>query len=147
MLITPIGYQVISSHFINKLEKELIVIIPITEQEEHRLDNGFLKVKKGNVEFNIYANQIICYGEIDLSTNSDDFNVIENMNFLDHLTGIGICVPSRYNYEEHCAYSPNRKPLYYDTVNPAIVTQYKHGILGKPKRCCIFKERINARRT
>ena len=84
MLITPIGYQVISSHFINKLEKELIVIIPITEQEEHRLDNGFLKVRKGNVEFNIYANQIICYGEIDLSTNSDDFNVIENMNFLDH---------------------------------------------------------------
>ena len=52
-------------------------------------------------------------------------------------------VPSDYNYEEHCCYSPIRSYRYYDTTNPAVVAQYMHARLGKPQRCCIFKEKRN----
>lgn len=146
MPITTLGYQVICSRSLNKIEKELIVMIPITEKEEILLDNGFLEVEHGGQKFAIYNNKeksnIVCYGEIDFHTNSDDYYVIEGMNWLDHLQAVGICVPADYVYEEHCCYSPIKSYRYYDTTNPAVLTQYIHGVLGKPQRCCIFKERI-----
>lgn len=142
MPITKIGYQVICSRSISKIEKELIIIIPINEKEEKFLDSGFLKVVRGNQKFTITSDNIICYGDINLHTNSDDFCTIEDMKWLEHLTCRGIVVPSDYNYDEHCCYSPCERARYYDTTNPAIVTQYKHAMLDKPKRCCIFKERI-----
>lgn len=121
-------------------------MIPITEKEELALDNGFLQTVRNGFTFNINNNKkysdIIAYGEIDLHNGSDDFEVIQNMNFLDHLGALGICIPSDFNYDENCCYSPIKHYRYYDTTNPAKVAQYYHARLGKPKRCCIFKERI-----
>lgn len=118
-------------------------MISITEEEEHMLDEGYLKTTKNGIEFDIPANKVICYGEIDFNNGSDDLHVIENMNWLNHLLALGICVPANYNYKEHCCYTPIAKMKWYDTTNPAIVAQYVHGRLGKPKRCCIFKEKRN----
>lgn len=140
MPLTTAGYQVICSRSISKYVTELIIMIPITEEEEKELDSGLLVTKKGDFTFTIEGNNIICYGEIDFNTNSDDYYVLEDMRWLEHLTGIGICVPADYNYKEHTCYSPIRHTRYFDTTNSAIVAQYKHAVLGKPQRCCIFKE-------
>lgn len=122
-------------------------MIPISEKEEKLLDNGFLRTVRNGFSFGIDKRNVICYGEIDFRDGSDDFEVIQGMNWLDHIMGLGICVPSDYNYEEHCCYSPTKRYRYYDTSNPAIVAQYFHGRLGKPQRCCIFKEKRNGRYT
>ena len=145
MPILNTGYNVICSHSIGKYDSEVIVMIAITEKEETALDNGFLQTTKDNQTFTIYNNKeqsdVICYGMLDLSTNSDDYNVIEGMNFLDHCTGLGISVPANYNYKKHCCYSHNHKYMTYDTTNPAVLIQWKHGLIGKPERVCIFKEK------
>ena len=136
---------VISCRSISKTEKEVILIAAITEEQEKELDKGFLKYKDSKSTFNIDSSCKPIYGPIDFTTGSDDYNVIETMNWLDHLTSIGIIVPSDYNYEEHCCYSPYKRPRYYDTTNPAIVAQYKYACLGKPERVCIFRNRIHGR--
>ena len=142
MPLTDLQYQVICSRSISKVETELIIMIPISEKEELTLDKGILIAKRNDFTFTIDKSTVICYGEIDLHDGSDDFEVIQGMNWLDHLGALGICVPSDYSYEEHCCYSPIKSYRYYDTTNPAVVTQYIHGRLGKPQRCCIFKEKI-----
>ena len=67
-------------------------------------------------------------------------NTIANMNWLDHLGLQGVTVPSDYDYEEHCCYPPGKYIRFYDTTNPAVVARYAHACLGKPKRCCIFRQ-------
>lgn len=117
-------------------------MISITEEDEKNLDKGSLHAIRGDKEFFILSNNVICYGEIDFSNYSEDLDVISNMDWLDHLTLRGVIVPSDYNYEEHCCYPPGKYIRYYDTTNPAIVTKYAHACLGKPERCCIFKQII-----
>ena len=133
------AYYVMSSHFSNNKGKESIIMIPITEDEEHKLDKGSLNVVRDNQKFLISSDNIICYGDIDFSNSSEDMDVISGMNWLNHLSLQGIVVPSDYDYENHCCYPPGKYIRYYDTTNPAIVAQYAHGCLGKPERCCIFK--------
>ena len=121
-------------------------MIPITDKEEQELDKGVLHTVKSEFVFNIESRNVICYGEINFHDNSEDFNVIENMNWLSWVCGLGVCVPSDYNYEEHCCYSPMKHYRYYDTSNPAIVAQYFHARLGKTERVCIFKEKRYGRK-
>lgn len=145
MPMTDLNYQVICSRSISKTEKEVIIIISITEEEEKALDNGFLKTTKGGQTFTIHGYEVICYGEIDFDTNSEDYLVIEDMNWLNYLDVKGIYIPADYNYDEHCCYPPERRVRYTETFNPAVLTQYLYAKLGKPKRCCIFKEKRNGR--
>ena len=133
-------YYVLTSHSSSNKCKESVIMIPISEDEERKLDKGTLHAIRDNQEFFILSKNIICYGEIDFSNSSEDMDTIANMNWLDHLNLQGITVPSDYNYEEHCCYPPGKYIRYYDTTNPAIVVRYAHGCLGKPKRCCIFKK-------
>ncbi len=135
------GYQVICSRSINKMEQESIIMIPITEKEEKSLDNGYLHWVREEGEFVIDNTNKPIYGNIDFNTNSDDYNVIENMNWLDYRITLGIHVPSNYDYKEHCCYSDTKRYKTYDTLNPAVVTQYKHALMGKPERVCIFRKK------
>lgn len=114
-------------------------MIPITEHEEKKLDTGELIWSRENITFHITGANKPIYGEIDFTTDSDDYYQLEEMTWLNHLISFGIPVPSDYNYKEHCVYSPINAVRWYDTVDPAIVAQYVHARLGKPKRCCIFK--------
>ena len=125
-------YYVMTSHSSNNKDKKSIIMIPISEAEEQELDNGSLNVVRDNREFSILAKDIICYGEIDFSNDSEDMDTIANMNWLDHLNFQGITVPSDYDYEEHCCYPPGKYIRFYDTTNPAIVARYAHACLGKP---------------
>ena len=143
MPLTDLTYQVICSRSISKVETELVIMIPISEKEEAALDKGLLVTKRDGFQFTIDKSTVICYGEIDFHDSSDDFDVIQGMNWLDHLGALGVCVPSDYSYEEHCCYSPIKSYRFYDTTNPAVVAQYIHARLGKPQRCCIFKEKRN----
>ena len=133
------AYYIMSSRSSNSKGKESIIMIPITEDDEQKLDKGSLRVIIDGKEFFVFPNNIICYGEIDFSNDSEDMNTISNMNWLDHLFLRGVTVPSDYNYEEHCCYPPGKYIRYYDTTNPSIVAKYAHACLGKPQRCCIFK--------
>lgn len=135
------GYRVICSRSINKTERESVIMIPITEKEEHNLDNGYLHWVRGSYEFIIEPANKPIYGLIDFTTNSDDYHVLETMNWLDWVTGFGIVIPANYDYEHHCCYSPIKIAKTYDTSNPAKVAQYLHGCLGKPERVCIFKRK------
>ena len=132
-------YYIMTSRSFNN-SKESIIMISISEEEEQKLDKGCLYVKKGNKAFYILPKNIICYGEIDFSDFSEDLNTISNMKWLDHLTLRGVTIPANYDYNEHCAYSNTKFVKYYDSTNPAVVSKYVHGCLGKPKRCCIFRE-------
>ena len=76
-------------------------MIPISEKEELALDKGMLVTKRDDFMFTIDKSTVICYGEIDFNDGSDDFEVIQGMNWLDHLGSLGVCVPSDYNYKEH----------------------------------------------
>ena len=144
MPITDLEYQVICSHSTTKNESEQIIMIPISEEEELALDDGLLVAHRNGFTFCIEKTNVICYGEIDFRDGSEDFEVIQGMNWLDHVQGLGVCVPSDYDYEEHCCYSPLKSYRYYDTSNPAVAAQYMHARLGKPQRCCIFREKRNA---
>ena len=134
------AYYVMSSHSSSNKVKESIIIIPISEDEEQKLDRGGLHAIRDNQEFYILSKNVICYGEIDFSNSSEDMNTIANMNWLDYLGLQGVTVPSDYDYEEHCCYPPGKYIRFYDTTNPAIVARYAHACLGKPKRCCIFRQ-------
>lgn len=135
-------YYVMTSRSSSNRSKESIIIIPITEADERRLDKGTLHAVRGDQEFFILPDNIICYGKIDFSNSSEDLDTISNMNWLDHLVLKGVTVPSDYNYEEHCCYPPGKYIRYYDTTNPATIAKYVHACLGKPERCCIFKQTI-----
>ena len=145
MPITDLDYQVICSHSISKIERELIIITPISEKEEANLDSlsndNFITITRGNQDYTIENRNVIAYGQIDFHQGSDDFNALENMTWLNYLTTRGICIPSDYNYDEHCCYTPTNMYRYYDSTNPAYVAQYYHARLGKPERCLIFKEK------
>lgn len=136
---TKSGFITIACHSINKTQIESVIMIPITEKEEQELDNGVLHYVRENIDIVIDSKSKPIYGEIDFHTNSDDYKVLETMDWLDYITLCGIHVPANYNYEEHCCYSPIRRYKTYDTVNPAVVAQYKHAFIGKPQRVCIFK--------
>ena len=145
MPITDLDYQVICSHSITKLEKELIIITPISEKEEAKLDSlssdNSIIITRGNQNYTIENKNVIAYGQIDFHQGSDDFNALENMTWLNHLITRGVCIPSDYNYDEHACYTPTNMYRYYDSFNPAYVSQYYHARLGKPERCLIFKEK------
>ena len=94
----------------------------------------------GKYEFIIEPANKPIYGLIDFTTNSDDYHVLETMNWLDWVTMFGIVIPANYDYEHHCCYSPIKIPRTYDTSNPAKVAQYLHGCLGKPQFTLIFRE-------
>lgn len=142
MPIITRSYYAICSRSISKFDKEVIIMLSITEEDEKKLDSGFLCKRVDNTVFNIDSNNIICYGEIDFNKGSEDFSTLNNMTWLDYITGLGIVVPSDYDYKNHSCYPPEGKLRYYDTVNPAIVSQYCHAALGKPKRVCIFKKHV-----
>lgn len=142
MPLTPLTYQVICSHSLTNNEDEQIIIIPISEKEEAELDEGALHTKRDNFSFDIEGSNIICYGEIDFHSNSEDFKVLQNIT----IQGLKAYVPADYNYDEHCCYSPRKSYRYHDTFDFAKLAQYFHARLNKPQRCCIFKERYHVKK-
>ena len=133
-------YQVLISHTDGQRKQHQIIMTPISEKEEEALDSGkSFVVKRDCHEFFITPNDVICYGEIDFHEGSEDYETIDEFTWLWSLGMHGKDIPARYNYDEHVCISD--RPMYktYDTMSCAKYCQWKHGLLGKPKRTLIFK--------
>ena len=139
-------YQTIVAHTSRDRVYHQVLITYITKEEEDKIDNGeTIVLQRGNQTFSVSTKNIYCYGEIDFKNGSDDLNLIDDFNWLEHLGLHGIDIPSDYDYNEHACYSPNPSYRTYDTTVPSKVVKWKHGLLGKPKRVVIFKRIIDAK--
>lgn len=117
-----------------------IMMVPITEEEEHKLDERKAFGKDvGDKIIPLGPSNVKYYGEIDFHTGSDDYKVLEESKLFFPMDFQGAVVPGNYNYNEHCCYSDGRTAKWYDTVNAALICQYAHGVLGKPKRVAILE--------
>lgn len=119
-------------------------MIPISEQEEKRIDNikdSTLKFQRGDMSFSVKMRDIYCYGEVDF-TDKEDLNQIDSFDFLDHLGARGIYIWSQYDYKTHSCRTPNKRILWTETWSPSVVAQIAHGCLGKPQRILLFNDYI-----
>ena len=133
-------YKVISVHS-NSYSKELFIITGITELEHKKLKNlNDLHIIRGNCEFNITPDDVLCFGDIDFHEGSDDCKELDTFNWLEHLVAKGIGIPSRYNYDRHECKSPINKYLITETFRNSTLCRYLHGCLGKPQYTLIFRE-------
>ena len=117
-----------------------IVMIPISEEDEQKLDERqAFGITCGNRTFAVGPSNVKYYGEIDFHSGSEDYAILEESHLFFPMPFQGACIPANYDYEKHCCYSDNKKPKWFDTVNAALVCQYAHGVLGKPKRVAIIE--------
>lgn len=117
-----------------------VIMLPITEEEELKLDKreSFGKETKDRI-FPLGPANVKYYGEINFNSGSGDYRTLEDSRLFFPMEFQGASVPANYDYDKHCCYSDNRKPKWFDTVNAALICQYAHGILGKPKRVAIIE--------
>ena len=136
-------------HILNRRKdnnKNLIIVCMtyLTDEEERVLDkNKVLEIIRGNDKFTINPNNVYCYGSVDLHTNSNDYEIIEDFDFLDYLVDVGLKIYSDYDYETHTCKSPINRLRWTETWNPAEIVQYAHGVLGKPEKIVLFKYNKN----
>lgn len=117
-----------------------ILMVPITEEEEHKLDERKSFGKDvGDRIIPLGPSNVKYYGEIDFTTGSDDYQILEESRLFFPMSFQGACVPGNYDYNKHCCYSDGKTAKWYDTVNAALICQYAHGVLNKPKRVAILE--------
>lgn len=130
-----------------KSDKDKVIIIYMTyisQDEEFILDKQEeLNITRGNREFIIKPREVYCYGNVNLNTNSTDYNIIDGFDFLNYLSWAGLKIVSNYTYKTHKCSSPHSKPLWTETWSPAEIAQYAHACLNKPERIVLFKEIID----
>lgn len=115
-------------------------IIGIDDNTEKDIQNEktvFFKDEKQN--FVIKPNDVILFGNIDLSHNSDDSNYVLDCNWINDMP-FGIRIPSNYDYEHNSITKVDNVIKYYDTRNPLEILKYKHGLIGKPDKVLIFEQ-------
>ena len=133
-------YKVISVHN-NPVSKEIFIITGINDIEHKKLKSlNDLHIVRGNCEFNITPDDVLCFGDIDFHEGSDDCKELDTFNWLEHLVAKGIGIPSRYNYDRHECKSPINKYLITETFRNSTLCRYLHGCLGKPHYTLIFRE-------
>ena len=133
-------YKIISVHN-DKIHKELFIMTGISEVEHRKLKNlNDLYIVRGNCEFHITPDDVLCYGDIDFHEGSYDCIELDTFNWLEHLVAKGIGIPSRYNYDKHECTSPINKYLITETFRNSTLCRYLHGCLGKPQFTLIFRE-------
>lgn len=134
--------QVILCHFKDIKTITNIIMEPITEQQELKIDKS--KKYYGSIRYEkddeiISGENIYLYGEVDLN-NQDDINAIERFNLINKN---GNKIYSTFNYEEGNFTTIDNIPKQYDTWNPVLWFSYCHVLLGKPKRIIVYKKVIN----
>ena len=141
MTVDP-TYKVISVHH-NPNANELFIITGISELEHKKLKSlNELHIIRGNCEFHITPDDVLCFGDIDFHEGSDDCKELDTFNWLEHLVAKGVGIPSRYNYDKHECTSPINKYLITETFRNSTLCRYLHGCLGKPQYTLIFRELI-----
>ena len=117
-----------------------IVMLPITKEDEQKLDERQAFGKEiGDRIFPLGPSNVKYYGEIDFHQGSEDYSILEESHLFFPMQFQGACIPANYDYDKHCCYSDGKTAKWFDTVNAALVCQYAHGVLGKPKRVAILE--------
>lgn len=133
-------YKVISCHK-SPVINELFIMTGISEAEVNKLrHNQDLKLKRGEFEFNITPDDVLCYGDINFHEGSDDCKELDTFNWLEHLSDKGVGIPSRYNYDKHECTTDRKGVLFTETFRNSTLCRYLHGCLGKPQFTLIFRE-------
>ena len=117
-----------------------IIMTPITAEEEQKLDERqSFGIERGDRIFPLGPSNVKYYGEIDFHQGSEDYKLLEESRLFFPMEFRGASVPANYDYEKHVCYSDYKTARWFDTVNAALICQYAHGILNKPKRVAIFE--------
>lgn len=138
-LITKKDYHTMA--YLSRGPREYAIIMTsITAEEEKKLDEReAFGIERGGRLFPVGPGNVKYYGEIDFHQGSDDYKVLEESTLFFPMSLQGVFVPGNYDYEKHCCYSDYKTARWFDTVNAAMICQYAHGILNKPKRVVIFE--------
>lgn len=128
----------------NPSNKELFIILGITENQYNKIktltEGDSIKIVKDNCEFEVYAEDIFCYGNIDFHEGSDDCKKLDTFNWLEYLDLQGVGIPSKYNYDKHQCIGTNKGFYITETFRNSTLCRYLHGCLGKPEFTLIFRE-------
>ena len=120
----------------------------LTEQEEKLLDEGkTIIISRKNTDFTIRPIDLVAYGKIDYSDDSEDLDTISQFNwFRNDNKMCGFVMPSEYDYKTHSVTSDIKGGRKFDTTQCDIVAQYIHGCIGKPERTIIFNSERSLRK-
>lgn len=118
---------------------EVIVMEPITQEQENEIDNSF--AKHGEIRFIRQNGQILhkenikLYGDVDLSS-KEDLAAIEKFQFIDE--NWRSFVYSNFDYDKGVVELVNGKFKYYPTKDPILWFKYNHCLIGKPNKVIIY---------
>lgn len=144
MLPTKEDYYLICRFVNNKGQLVNVIVTYLTDEEEELYEKKYIiELKRGKHVFTISDNNIYCYGDIDLSKDSEDSEALQDLPILNSLKGIGVKLPANYDYETHSCTSDTKYVKYYESWNILDIIKYAKGCLNKPNKLVIFNYVFN----
>lgn len=139
MLPTNRDYYIMSC-LIKDGKKRYVIMSDLSDEELNTLRKlQSCTICRGEKKFKLKPDNVVCFGDVDLSDNSKDSNLIAKCRLLKTNMGKIFVIPSNYSYEEHCYYiDEDNIKKQYDTLDIQLITKYAHGMIGKPKQIVIF---------
>lgn len=117
----------------------------ITDEELYNLKEfEAIEINRNDFKFPVKLNDCLFLGkDVDFSTNSEDYNDVDDIMLFNDKDIKGIDVPCHYDYKTHSVieeiteecYKPKVK--YINSFNVGKIIQYIHGCLSKPKNVII----------
>ena len=125
-------------HFDNIKNRYIVIIEPITEEQEERIDKsklyyGQLHYEKDDII--VEGRNIIMYGEINIK-DKDDIDLINHFNLINV---DGSWIYSNFDYKKGIAVINDDKTFTYPTYNALEWFKYCYCMIGKPKRIIVYK--------
>lgn len=113
------------------------IIAKIDDKEDSKLDRNCTIFRTINGRsIRIDSNNTIAWGIVDFDENSEDMNQLYNLIKNDKF----VHIPSDYDLETHCCYSPVKSYRTTETSDIVEIARYCYGKLGKPNKVVIFKD-------
>lgn len=141
--LKTISRPVIICHFSDGKAKKVYYMTEIDDKLERLIDDkheNSIKLDINGKNVNVSKTDINFYGEMNFETGGDDYETIQNCENL--FCGNSSQIPAKYNYEKHTCIADENSMIFWETFRPELIVQYFHGLLGKPKKCIIFRRTI-----
>lgn len=126
-------------HFDIGVQRTVVIMEPITEKQEERIDKsklyyGSIRFEK-NKEIIIPAKDIYLYGDVDLNS-EEDINYIKKFNLI---SDNGDWMYSNFDYDRGNFKTIERIHKGYTNFDPIKNFKLAHCIIGKPKKVIVYK--------
>lgn len=116
-------------------QESKIIMIPISEEDENRIDKEKVyKIKNETNSYLVENKNILIYGEVSL--NEDDINVLDRLNIIPEEGGV---IYSNLDLKTGELIVEGDYPKEYPTFDPVLWFEYNYMLLGNPNRILIFK--------